>query len=50
MDNMIRVSIILSVFALGFLFTLSYKHRDLIQEPFDVTNKCPNFCFNAVTT
>jgi hypothetical protein len=42
MDNMIRVSIILSVFALGFLFTLSYRHRDLIQEPFDVTNKCPN--------
>ena len=43
MDNdMARVSIILSIFALGFLFTLSYGHKDLIQEPFDITNTCPN--------
>ena len=42
MDDMIKVSIILSVFALGFLFTISYKHSDLIREPFDITNKCPN--------
>ena len=42
MDDMINVSIILSIFALGFLFTITYKHKDLIQESFDVTNKCPN--------
>jgi hypothetical protein len=42
MEDIIKVSIILSVFALGFLFTISYRHKDLIKEPFDLTNKCPN--------
>ena len=38
----IKTPIILSIFILGLLFTLSYKHKDLVQEPFDITNKCPN--------
>ena len=38
----LKISIILSIFILGLLFILSYKHEDLIQEPFDITNKCPN--------
>jgi hypothetical protein len=37
-----KIPIIISIFVLGLLFTLSYKHSDLIHEPFDITNKCPN--------
>ena len=38
----LKISIILSIFILGLLSILSYKHKDLVQEPFDITNKCPN--------
>ena len=38
----LKISIILSMFILGLLFILSYKHKDLVQESFDITNKCPN--------
>jgi len=37
-----KIPIILSIFILGLLFTLSYKHNDLIHESFDITNSCPN--------
>jgi hypothetical protein len=38
----LKISIIIGFFILGLLFNLSYKHKDLVKETFDVMDKCPN--------
>ena len=37
-----KISMIVGFFILGLLFNLSYKHKDLVKEPFDIVNNCPN--------